>query len=580
MTNTSFGSRFIVGLVLLLAAGPAAAQEAAERSRLDEIARQAAQQFAEARLEANQTRPTVPSPPPGRVLSLTLDEATARALERNLDIAVERLNPQAFDFSIAALEANYRPTLVSNLGLRSQAQFPRSQTAGADMLVTDTLSGNSGVQQNVKWGGGSFSVNFNNNRLSQTDQFATRNPALNTNLAAAYVQPLLRNFRIDGTRAQLRITQLNQEMSEITLRATIVRTLANVRNAYWDLIYSIEAADVAERSLALATKLVEDNRTRVEIGTMAPLDVVQAQAEEAIRRQAVTQTAAARRTAELVLKRLIVDGTDDPFWTATLNPVDRPTYSSDPLDVAAAVRGALQNRTDLQQSQRQLTSNDISLRSLSDQQLPALDLTAGYGLAGVGGPQFIRQGGSGLGSTIINTIPSGFSDALGILADRTAPTWSLAVSLSYPIGTSPAQANLARARLQQRQTIAQGRQLELQIATEVTNAALLVESNRERLQAAVAARELAEKRSEAEQSRFDVGLSTNFFVVQAQRDLRDAQNSELRALLDYRRAQVDFDRVQEIPTGGGGGITAINAGGGGSAPRAGGGGQFGGGGGN
>jgi len=565
----------LAGVFLLAAAGPLAAQDAAERGRLDEIARVAAQQFAEARLD--QTRPTAPPPPPGMEMSLTLDEATARALERNLDIAVERLNPQAFDFSIAALEASYRPTLTSNLGMRSQSQFPRSQTAGADMLVTDTLTGNSGLLQNVKWGGGSFSVNFNNNRLSQTDQFVTRNPALNTNLAASYVQPLLRNFRIDGTRAQLQITVLNQEVSEITLRARIVTTLANVRNAYWDLIYSIEAADVAERSLALATKLVEDNRARVEIGTMAPLDVVQAQAEEAVRRQAVTQTAAARRTAELVLKRLIVNGTDDPFWLATIDPVDRPTYSMEPLDVAAAVRSALQNRTDLQQSQRQLASNDISLRSLSDQQLPALDLTASYGLAGVGGPQFIRQG-SGLGSTIINTIPGGFTDALGILTDRTAPTWSLAVNFSYPIGTSPAQANLARARLQQRQTIAQGRQLELQIATEVTNAALLVESNRERLQAAVAARELAEKRLEAEQSRFDVGLSTNFFVVQAQRDLRDAQNGELRALLDYRRAQVDFDRVQEVPTGGGGGITAINAGGGGSAPRAGGGGQFGGGG--
>lgn len=557
---------------LATAAGPSQAQGASEQGRLDEIARVAAQQFLAARAEADQTRPTTPPPPQGTQVDLTLQEATTRALDRNLDLAVERLNPQAFDFSIAALEANYRPTFTSNLGIRSQSQFPRSQTAGADMLVTDTLTGNSGLLQNVKRGGGSFSVTFNNNRLSQTDQFVTRNPALNTNLAAAYVQPLLRNFRIDGTRAQLQVTQLNQEMSEITLRARIVSTLANVRNAFWDLIYSIEAADVAERSLALATKLVEDNRARVEIGTMAPLDVVQAQAEEAVRRQAVTQTAAARRTAELALKRLIVNGTDDPLWIATINPVDRPTYSTEPLDVAAAVRAALQDRTDLQQSQRQLASNDISLRSLSDQQLPALDLTAGYGLAGIGGPQFIRQG-SGLGSTIINTIPSGFTDALAILRDRTAPTWSLAVNLNYPIGTSPAHANLARARLQQRQTIAQSRQLELQIATEVTNAALLVESNRERLQAAVAARELAEKRLEAEQSRFDVGLSTNFFVVQAQRDLRDAQNGELRALLDYRRAQVDFERVQEVPTGGGGGITAIAAGGGGGAPRAGGGGQ-------
>jgi outer membrane protein TolC len=566
----------VLAALIVVTAPPLAAQQQPEQSRLDDIARIAAQQFAAARLETGQTVPTVPAPPPGLEVSLTLDDATARALERNLDIAVERLNPQAFDFSIAALEASYRPTLTSTFGMRSQSQFPRSQTAGADMLVTDTVTGNSGLSQNMKWGGGSFSVAFNNNRLSQSDQFATRNPAINANLTAAYVQPLLRSFRIDGTRAQLQITQLNQEISEIVLRARIITTLANVRNAYWELIYAIEAAEVAGRSLALSTKLVEDNRVRVEIGTMAPLDVLQAQAEEAIRRQAVTQTAAARRTAELALKRLLVNGTDDPLWTATINPIDRPVYATEALDVAGAVRRALQNRTDLQQSQRQLASNDVSLRNLSDQQLPSLDLTASYGLAGIGGPLFIRQG-SGLGSQIIGTVPGGFTDALGVLRDRTAPTWNLSLNLSYPIGTSPAQANLARARLEQRQTIAQERQLELQIATEVTNAALQVESNRERLQAAVAARELAEKRLEAEQSRFDVGLSTNFFVVQAQRDLRDAQNAELRALLDFRRAQVDFERVQEVPTGGGAGITAINAGGG-NEPRAGaGGGGFGGG---
>jgi outer membrane protein TolC len=307
---------------------------------------------------------------------------------------------------------------------------------------------------------------------------------------------------------------------------------------------------------------------------MAPLDVVQAQAEEANRRQVVTQTEAARRTAELVLKRLIVNGTDDPFWTASLNPVDRPTFAVETLDVSAAVHTALENRTDLQQSKKQLAANDVALRSLGDLRLPALDLTGSYGTAGVGGPQFIRQG---LGGAITQTIPSGYSDALRILTNQTAPTWNFALNLSYPIGSSPADANLARARIQQRQTIAQSRQLELQIATEVTNAALMVDANRERMQAAAAARELAERRLEAEQSRFDVGLSTNFFVVQAQRDLRDAQNAELRALLDYRRAQVEFERVQQVPAGGGPGVSAINAGGGGAVtPRAAGGGGFGG----
>jgi outer membrane protein TolC len=477
---------------------------------------------------------------------------------------VERLNPQTYDFSLAALDANYKPTLTSNFSTRSQTAFSRSQTAGGDVLVTDTITNNYGISQNMRWGGGNFAAAFNNNRQAQSDAFAIRNPALNASLTASYVQPILRNFRIDGTRLQLKVTQINQQISETTLRATITRTLVNVRNAYWDLVYAIQAAEVAEGSLTLATRLVQDNQARVEVGTLAPLDVVQAQAEEATRRQTVTQTVAARRTAELAVKRLIVNGTDDPLWTATIVPIDRPTYSSTPIDVADAVRKALATRTDLETARKQLQSNDLNLKSLTDQQLPALDLTASYGLAGVGGPQFVRQG---LGGTITQVIPGGFSDALGLIKDRRAPTWNIGLSLSYPIGTSPAEANTARARLQQRQTVAQSRALELQIATEVTNAALQVEATRERLQAAAVALELAEKRLEAEQSRFDVGLTTNFFVVSAQRDLRDSQNSQLRALLDYRRAQVDFERVQEIPAAGGGGITSIQ-GGGGQAPRA------------
>ena len=550
------------------------AQSTADGRRLEEIARTAAQNFVSARAaeKEEQTRSNTPPLPPGTVVELTLDDSTQRALERNLDIAVERLNPQTYDFSLAALDATYKPTLTSNFNMRSQTAFARSQTAGGDVLVTDTITNNYGFSQNMRWGGGSYAVAFNNNRQAQSDAFAIRNPALNTSLTASYVQPILRNFRIDGTRTSLKVTQINQQISETTLRATITRTLVNTRNAYWDLVYAIQALDVAERSLALATRLVEDNQARVEVGTLAPLDVVVAQAEQATRRQTVTQATATRRTAELALKRLIVNGTDDPLWNATIEPIDRPTYATTPVDVADAVRKALSNRTDLETARKQLQSNDLNLRSLTDAQLPALDLTATYGLAGIGGPQFVRQG---LGGTITQVIPSGFSDALGLIKDRRAPTWNIGLSMSYPIGTSPAEANVARARLQQRQTIAQSRALELQIATEVTNAALQVEATRERLQAAQVALELAEKRLEAEQSRFDVGLSTNFFVVSAQRDLRDSQNAQLRAVLDYRRAQVDFERVQEIPAGGGGGITSIQ-GGGGQAPRAtaGGGGGF------
>jgi outer membrane protein TolC len=564
MTNIS--SRSL--LLIVLAAAPAFAQDAsqaaAERSRLDDIARVAAQQYLAARAEGEpeQTRPTTPPPPPGTQVDLTLQEATSRALERNLELAVERLSPQTFDLNIARIEAAYRPTATSQFGQRARVQPPTNQLNGGNIVQNDTTTYNAGISQNLRWGGGAFLFQFNNNKDVTSNIFANFNPTFTSNFNFQVSQPLLRGFLIDNNRQQLRVTAINRDISEIQLRGTIATTLAAVRNTYFELVYALEAVAVAHGSLALAEKLVEDNQSRVEIGTMAPLDVVQAQAEVATRRQAVAQAEATWRTSELSLKRLIVNGTEDPLWRASINPIDRPVFAPEPLDVEGAVRKALDTRTDLEQARRQIDANDFTMRLMSNQRLPALDLSASYGAQGLGGTQFIRQG-SGLGSTVVGQIPGGYADAWNTLTGRDYPNWNFQVNLSYPIGASAADANYARARVQLSQSAAQLRAIELQVATDVTNAALQVENGLTRYQAALAARELAQTRLEAEQSRFDVGLSTNFFVVQAQRDLATAQNSELRALLDYRRALVDFQRVQEAPANRGGGITAINAGGGG-----------------
>jgi outer membrane protein TolC len=560
MMNIPF--RTLLAIVLL--AAPAVAQQSdAERSRLDEIARVAAQQFVAARNEIDdeQTRPTVPPPPAGTQVDLTLQDATTRALERNLELAVERLNPQTFDLNIARIQAAYRPTATSQFGQRAVVQPPTNQLNGGNIVQNDTTTYNAGIAQNLPWGGGSVSFQFNNNKQVTSNIFANFNPTFTSNFNFQVSQPLLRGFLIDNNRQQLRVTAISRDISEIQLRGTIATTLASVRNTYFELVYALEAVQVARGSLTLAEKLVEDNQARVEIGTMAPLDVVQAQAEVATRRQAVAQAEATWRTSELALKRLIVSGTDDPLWRSSINPVDRPVFAPEPLDVEGAVRKALEARTDLEQARRQIDANDFTMRFMRNQTLPALDLTATYGAQGLGGRQFIRQG-SGLGSTVIGEIPGGYADALRTLSGRDYPTWNFQMNLSYPIGASAADANYARARVQLSQSTAQLRALELQAATDVTNAALQVENGLTRYQAALAARELAQTRLEAEQSRFDVGLSTNFFVVQAQRDLATAQNSELRALLDYRRALVDFQRVQEAPANRGAGITTINAGGG------------------
>jgi outer membrane protein TolC len=545
----------------ILVASPAlTAQETSNAARLDEIARTAAERFLAER-GAEQTRPTAPAAPTGLPVDLTLEDATTRALERNLELAVERLNPQTFDLTLVRLRAAYHPVAVSTFNQRAVVQPPTNQLNGGNIVQNDTTDYNAGISQSLPWGGGAVSLLFNNRKQVTSNIFANFNPTFTSNFNLQMTQPLLRGLTIDNNRQQLRVTAINREISEVQLRGTVATTLASVRSAYWELLFALDAVAVARGSLELADKLVEDNRARVEIGTMAALDVVQAEAEAATRRQALAQAEATWRTAELALKRLIVSGTDDPLWRAALRPVDPPVYSPEPLDVETAVRRALESRTDLTQARHQIDANNLTLRFMRNEMLPALDVIASYGAQGLGGTQFIRQG-SGLGSTVIGSVPGGYGNAWRTLTGRDYPTWNVQLSMSYPLGTSPADANYARARIQVSQSTAQLRALELQVATEVTNAALQVENSTTRYEAASVARQLAETRLQAEQSRFEVGLSTNFFVVQAQRDLATAQNVELRALLDYRRALVDYQRVQEAPSARGGGVAAINANGG------------------
>ena len=525
------GRIWSVGLLVLLGTAPGAAQSTT---------------FDVARLLAGG-----PSLQAHRVFDLTVDDAIERALDRNLDIAVERLNPQLQDLSIAEANAAFMPNLNSNFDLGRSVTPSRSQLDGRlSQLPVNTETGAAGVgiEQATRWYGGRYTLTWDNGRTETNNVFFSYNPSFRSFVALGYTQPLLRGRRIDAPRRQLLVSQLNRDISDIDLRETITNTVAEVRRAYWELVYAKASVDVQLQALELAEQLVRDNRARVEIGTLAPIDIVQAQSEAAQRRQAVAEAEQNLRTAELVLKQLIVGGTDDEVWDAEINTVDRPVLDLGPVDVDRAIRTALDARTDISRTRRQEEINDVTLRNLANDTLPSLDLVGSYRLQGQGGTRLVPQAFGDLpvlGGRTVDRIPGGYADALAHLAGIDFPDWTVQLQLSYPLGQSAQRAAHARAQLQIRQTRAQLRQLELQIATEVTNAAVLIESVQERIDAARAARELAEEQLAAEESKFEVGTSTNFFVVQAQRDLATARDSELRAILDYQNAVIEFERVQQ-----------------------------------
>jgi outer membrane protein TolC len=558
-TRTATAGLALAGLIGL--AAPAHAQQISD-ARIRELIKEATD-------PANrlQTPATVQPGATGdnrRSVPLTLDDAVRFALDRNLDIAVQRLNPEINDIVYASTKSVYHPALTSVVSTQSTTNPATSTLSGGTQVGQPIVAGltnyNGGLAQSIPWGGGAATIQLNNNKQTTTSANVLYNPTFNTNWSGTYTQPLLRNFTIDATRRTLQVTKLNRDISDVQLRSTITNTLSNVRNAYWDYVFSVQAVEVARQSLDLAERLVRDNQTRVEVGTMAPIDVVQAQSQSATARQNLVAAQSTMRTAELVLKRLIVGGTSDPNWSVRLDPVDRPDFVPQTFDIEAAVRRALSERTDLAIAKKNIDVNDVTLKFLVDQMRPQADFIATYGLVGLGGTQLVTTG-TGVNREVIGSIPGGYSDALSTLFHTNYPRWTAQINFSYPLGTSAQEANVARARVQESQVQAQMKQIELQVATEVTNAVTTATSNSERVQAAQAARELAQKQLEAEQSKFEVGMSTNFNVIQAQRDLATAQNNELQAILNYRKSLVEVERLQQT-TLQNLNITVVTAGGG------------------
>ena len=481
-------------------------------------------------------------------LHLSMDDLTKLTLDKNLSIAVQRLNPQINDIALANLQTFYHPTVTSGLNQQARTTAPTTvlnlSTSSAAPTI-NTFNYNAGWQQAVQKGGGTFSASLNNFRQTSTSNTVTYDPLFQSAWTFNYTQPLLRNFKIDSNRQQIYVAQVNRDMSDVQLRATIANTLANAQKAYWEYVYATQAVQVAKDSLDIASRLVADNNTRVEVGTMAPLDVLTAKSQEATARQQLVLAQATQRTNEIALKQFIVSGTDDPTWNSTIDATDQPDFNPQPIDLQAALRRALTERTDLTLAKQTVRENDIILRYMNDQLKPQTDLSVNYGTTGIGGTAFTRTNLSNATGSSVTTIPGGITDAYSSLFRNLYPAWTIGVNFSYPLGQSTQEATLARARVQQNQVNAQIKQTELQVATDVTNAWTSANNAAEQAEAARVAVDLARSELDAENSKFDVGMSTNYNVVLAQQTLSNARQTEARAIANYREALVELERLQQ-----------------------------------
>ncbi|MGH9140353.1 MAG: TolC family protein [Vicinamibacterales bacterium] len=499
---------------------------------------------------------------PGEVVRrISIDEAVNLAMEQNLGIRIQRFDPGIQDTGVALARSNWAPAFSTTVSRQSQTQASTSSlSGGATSIDNGTFATGIGLSQTLPWGG-AYTANWNSSRFTTTNLFSSFSPQLSSNLNLQYTQPLLRNFQMDTIRQQVALSKKTRDLSDIQLFSVVTQTLRNVRNAYWDLSYSINNLKAQQESLALSRQSLKDNQKRVEIGTMAPIDIVQAQAEVATNESSVIVAEAAIKQAQDNLRALILDPATPDFWNVVFEPSDAPAFDERAIDLDAAVRNALDKRSDIRSARNALDQSQINIKYYSNQIKPDVNANVGYNPIGVGGSQLSPvdlvavAGGASPNRTIISD--RGFGSVLGDVLQSQYPTWSFGVTIGYPFGANTAHANLARVKLEYDQAKAQLKNQELQVVTQVRGAARNVKTNQQRVQSARASRELQEKKLEAEEKKLAAGMSSPFFVVQAQRDLSLARTVEIQAISDYNKSLVDFEAVQQVPINGGGNAVQI-----------------------
>jgi outer membrane protein TolC len=466
-------------------------------------------------------------------LAMSLEECIVKALKDNLGVAIQVLGPQLSSESVNAAQEKYIPIL--SLSARSSNSENASYSyldAQTDSTIDKTQNFTFLNASQTLPTGGTFSLDFTGYRTTSNRTGNTINPRFGTTLRFNLNQPLLKNFGPKISRREILVAKNNLGVSEENLKNTLMTTVYSVESAYWNLVYSIENLEVRRQSLQLAKDLLEKNQRSVEVGTLAPMEVLSARAEVATREADLIQAETQIRSNEDQLRLLLnITGAEDKN-VSVLVPKDKPTYVAKEVNLEEALAAAITNRPDLEISRIGLETDKLNLTYARNQVLPELNLSASLYAPGIDGTRIVYIG-SPIDGIIDYTIPGGISGALKQTTNFKYPNWNLSLTLSLPMSNIFSKAGLAQARLNMRQAMLEIENKKEDIYLEIKNAVRSVEANYKRILAYTTARELAEQKLAAEEEKRRVGMSTNYMVLSYQRDLANARISELNAIISY-----------------------------------------------
>ena len=556
-------------------------------------------------------------------LLLTLDDAVALALENNLDIGIARYNLNIADTDVLRAKSGANTFLGANQGIVQNtpgggigglggtvgsgpggtAAAPGGIGAGTNGLVSTTLGQGSFINsfdpivsgtlqwdhnnilsgsafsipvttqntqtynfaynQGFQWGT-NMAVGFNNTRTTTNNPFTSFSPLLNSGLQFKLTQHLLQGFGFLPNTRLIRLTKNNREISDVAFRLQIITTVDQIENMYWDLVFAYENVRVKQEQLAFSQKTLSDNQRQVQIGTLAPIEVVRAQNTVATDQQSLIQAQTNLDLQQLLMKNALSRTLEDPALAdAEVIPASTMRFPENEAVIPTQdlVNDALTHRAELSESRIDLHNREINAKAIRNSMLPSVDLFAYYNGNGLGGaqnpanlcvnqPPDLQANGfcSGVnpltGQTLIPPVGTvGYGGTANQLVDSTAPDKGLGLTVNIPIRNRQAQALQVRSQLEYRQAQMREQQIENQVRIEVRNAQFSVQQNRAAVVAARAAVELAKQSLDAEQKKFNLGASTSTLVLQNESGLATAQSNLVSAEAAYVKSRIELDRA-------------------------------------
>lgn len=517
------------------------------------------------------TAPTRPLPGAERVgvdvssqKPMSLDEVIKMTLQNSNDITIAETSVKMSEFNFKAAKGAYDPVFSSELSYLKSKTPTASSLGSVDGSTTTSSFANATTFGGLSpFLGGSYQVRFQTARDKSNSPLNSLDPQFPSALSFSYVQPLLRGLTIDNNRRNVQIAKKNLSISDAAFRQNSIEVINNVVQAYWDLTYSLRNLQVQIDAVKQARLQVESNKRQVSEGMLAPIEIVEAEAQVTNFEQGVYAAQQQVTAAENRLKSLMLPSENDPVWTQAIVPTTPVNVTPPSLSVEDALAQAKANRPELEQLKLTKEVNKINKDYLRDQTRPRIDLTAGFTTNGLSGSVLNNAGGGVFSSfdpliarinelSILSNLPpvqfgtgssevppglvGNYGKSLSNMFSMNHPTYQVGVKIELPFGNRTAKANLGYALAEETQINAQIARADQMVKTEVQNAIQAIKTAEARLNAAAASRNSSEQLYEGEKRRLDNGTSTIYLVLERQQRLVSARGQELQAQIDLNKA--------------------------------------------